>query len=93
MDSDKKRRHFGYVSIGFSPREVNFIVAIGVLKTVECHNVGLGTAREQYPREVNELDELEGLESDQFVEVTRNDETAQGCNSEGETYDTDCLLA
>ncbi len=53
----------------------------------------MGTAREQYPREVNELDELEGLESDQFVEVTRNDETAQGCNSEGETYDTDCLLA
>jgi hypothetical protein len=36
LNFDKKRRHFGYVSIGLSPRKVNLIVAIGVLKTVEA---------------------------------------------------------
>ena len=81
MNFEEYWRHFGYVRIGLGSRKIDLIVAVGVLKTVECHNVGLGTAREQYSGEVNELDELEGLESDQFVEVTRNDETAQGCNS------------
>ncbi len=78
LDSDKKRRHFGDISVGFGPSKVDLIVAVGVLETVKGHNAGLGTAREENSGEVNELDELEGFESDQFVEVTRNDEAAEG---------------
>ena len=44
LDSDKKRRHFGDIGVGFGPSKVDLIVAVGVLETVKGHNAGLGTA-------------------------------------------------